>query len=345
MNAHHPTIRAAKPLFMLAAAAMIAFMPMPAAAQDPIELKLTICTRNDPNERLLNVIKDDLEKRPSNRFKTTIYPGCTLGSTQRLLEGVQLGTIEVYATPPVFAVSLNQALQATDAPGLIKDLEHAGRTYANRKFREKFDTLVLDKGVGIYALWPHSTTNYVSSTPLRKLDDFKGKKFRVLATKVEIEAMNRLGATGVPMDFSEVLPALQSKVLDGIRSNIVVMGAGKYFTITKYITDVQDSMIPIGGWVSTQWLNKLPADLQQMVLDTGRETEDIVYKICLDYDNRAAQLWKDNGAEVIKLSPADQAEFMRRFRSVADEVMGTDPALKELYNLYKEVAESHRKKG
>jgi TRAP-type C4-dicarboxylate transport system substrate-binding protein len=123
------------------------------------------------------------------------------------------------------------------------------------------------------------------------------------------------------------------------------MGAGKYFSISKFITDVQDSMIPIGAWVSVVWLDKLPADLQKMVLDTGREMDDIAYKISVDFDNRAAQLWKDNGAEVIRLSPQDQAEFMRRVRSVADEVMGNDPALKDMYNLYKEVADSHRKKG
>ncbi|HEY5608187.1 MAG TPA: hypothetical protein VIM38_07600, partial [Alphaproteobacteria bacterium] len=64
------------------------------------------------------------------------------------------------------------------------------------------------------------------------------------------------------------------------------------------------------------------------------------------YDGRAVQLWKDNGAEVIALPPADQAEFMRRVRTVADDVLGNDPALKEMYTLYKQVADSHRmKKG
>jgi hypothetical protein len=48
---------------------------------------------------------------------------------------------------------------------------------------------------------------------------------------------------------------------------------------------------------------------------------------------------------VLELSPADQAEFMRRVRTVADDVMGNDAALNELYTLYKDVADSHRKKG
>jgi len=150
----------------------------------------------------------------------------------------------------------------------------------------------------------------------------------------------------VPMDFAEVLPALQSKVLDGVRSSIVVMGAMKFFGVTKYITNVHDTMVPLGAYVSVVWLDKLPADLRKIVLDTGREMDDAVYKICLDFDKRGNQLWKDNGAEVIVLSPQDQAEFMRRVRTVADDVLGNDPALKEMYTLYKQVADSHRmKKG
>ena len=81
-------------------------------------------------------------------------------------------------------------------------------------------------------------------------------------------------------------------------------------------------MIPIGVWVSTLWFNKLPPDLQKIVVDVGRETEDPIFRLSLDFDQRGAQMWRDNGAEVIKLSTEDRAEFMRRVRSVADEVMG-----------------------
>ena len=320
-------------------------LPLAAQAQQPFTMKLGGIAVGDPSHEYLKLFKEKIEAKSGGRIKGETYPGAQLGGFPRMIEGVQLGTIELYMGPPGMQRGLDARMQVVEAPGLFDNMEHGQKTITDPRFRDKFAEINTPKGLKGITFYNYGPSAYASTSPLRKLDDFKGKKFRVLATKVEIEAMNRLGATGVPMDFSEVLPALQSKVLDGIRSNIVVMGAGKYFTITKYITDVQDSMIPIGGWVSTQWFNKLPADLQKMVLDTGREMEDIVYKICLDFDNRAAQLWRDNGAEVIKLSPADQAEFMRRFRSVADEVMGNDPAIKELYNLYKEVAESHRKKG
>ena len=341
MNARQTKL-AAKPMLLMATAALVALASVPAAAQDPIELKLTICTRNDPNERLLNVIKEDLEKRPTNRFKATIYPGCTLGSSPRLLEGVQLGTIEVYATPPAFAVSLNQAFQATDAPGLLKDLEHAGRAYAYPKFREKFDTLALDKGVGIYALWPHSTSNYVASTPLRKLDDFKGKKFRVLATKTELSLMAALGATGLPIDFSELLPALQSKTVDGVRSSLVAMAPQKYYDVAKYATVINDATIPIAFFTSMVWLNKLPADQRTLFLDVVRQAEPKGTAIAVEFAQNAEKMWQAGGGEIIHLPPEDNAEFLKRVNAVGAEVLSSNPATKEIYALFKEAADATR---
>jgi TRAP-type transport system periplasmic protein len=320
-------------------------LPFAAQAQQPFTMKLAGIAVNDPSHAYLKEFKDRIEAKSGGRIKGETYPGAQLGGFPQMIQGVQFGTIELYMGPPGMQRGLDARMQVVEAPGLFDDMEHGQKTITDPRFRDKFAEVNTAKGLKGITFYNYGPSSYASNTPLRKLDDFKGKKFRVLATKVEIELMNRLGASGVPMDLAEVLPALQNKTLDGVRSSIVVMGAGKYFTVTKYITDVQDSMIPIGAWVSTAWLTKLPADLQKMVLDTGREMEDFAYRSSVEFDNRAAQLWKENGAEVIKLSPQDQAEFLRRARGIADEVMGNDPALKELYSLYKEVADAHRKKG
>ena len=329
----------------VAAAGMLWLAMGPATAQT-FTMKMGGIAVGDPSHEHMKLYKDVIEKRSGGRIKGEVYPGAQLGGFPRMIEGLQLGTIEFYTGPPGFQRGLDPRMQVIDAPGMFESTEHGQKTVTDPRFRDKYLDLTTSKGLKGVTIYNWGPTQYATTSPIRKLDDFKGKKFRVLASKVEIELMNRLGATGVPMDFPEVLPALQNKVLDGVRSSIVVMGAMKFFAVTKYITTVNDTMVPLGAWVSVAWLNKLPADLQKIVLDTGREMDDAVYKICLEYDGRAVQLWKDNGAEVIALPPADQAEFMRRVRTVADDVLGNDPALKEMYTLYKQVADSHRmKKG
>lgn len=328
----------------VAAALALALAPATSSAQT-ITMKLGSIAVGDPSHEHMKLFKEHLEKRSNGRIKADLFPGAQLGGFPRMIEGVQFATIELYTGPPGFQRGVDPRVQVLDAPGLYANMEHGQKTMTDPVFREKFLDIATAKGLKGIGLYNYGPTAYASTTPLRKLDDFRGKKFRVLATKVEIEAMNRIGATGVPMDLAEVLPALQTRVLDGVRSSIVVMGAGKYFSVAKSVTDVQDSMIPIGVWVSTLWYNKLPADIQKLIVDVGRELDAEAYRISVEHDQRAAQMWRENGAEVIKLSDADQAEFLRRVRTVADEVMGNDPQLKEMYGLLKQAAETHRPKG
>ncbi len=93
----------------------------------------------------------------------------------------------------------------------------------------------------------------------------------MLASKLEIELMRVLGMTGVPIPFSEVLPAIQRNVVDGARSAIVVMGPSKFYTVAKHITLTHGGFIPTGIWFSKRWLNKLPADLRKALFDLGPE--------------------------------------------------------------------------
>jgi C4-dicarboxylate-binding protein DctP len=234
-------------------------------------------------------------------------------------------------------------VQINDSPGLFQDMEHGQKTLVDPRFREKFLDLTTAKGVKGVMIWNVGPTGYAANIALRKLDDFRGKKFRVLASKVEIEAMNRIGATGVPLDFAEVAGALQNKTLDGARSSVVVMAPMKFYGSAKYLTTVADSMIPVGGYVSMAWMQKLPADLQKIVIDTAKVDEDWVFKRSIDANEYMTKAWKDGGGEVLALSPEDRAEFMRRVSAVADEIYGKDPVLSEMYALYKEVAQSHRK--
>ena len=315
----------------------------PVSAQQPIVMKMTGIAVNDPAHHYMNRLKEKIEARTGGRIKGEVYPGAQLGGFPQMIQGTQLGTIEFMIAPPGFLRGLDPRVQIADAPGLFQDMAHGHKTLNDPRFRDKFLDLTTAKGMQGVMIWNVGPTTYSSVTPLRKLDDFRGKKFRVLASKVEIESMARLGATGMPLDFSEVIVALQSKVLDGARSSIVVMAPMKFYTVAKYLTTVSDTMIPVGCYASKIWLDKLPADLRQAVIETSNVDVDWLFEASVAANQHFTKVWAESGGEVIALPPADQAEFMKRVSAVAEEVYGKDPVLGEMYNLFKQVAESHRK--
>lgn len=313
----------------------------PALAQGKHTMKLAIVVANDPLHEFIKEYKRQVEMKSGGKIVAELYPSAQLGKIPRLIEGLQLGTVELFGTPAGFLKGVDPRFQVLEVPGVFNSDAHAHKTITDPRFRDKFLNMATKKGVKGVSIWMYGPTSYASLTPVRKLGDFKGLKFRVLATKVETEVMARLGATGVPMPYSETLPALQRKLIDGIRSNITVMAATKHFTEAKFITVVNDTYIPCIGFVSMAFYNKLPRELQQAVEDAGKAVESFMFKTAQDYGSRAEQKWRDGGAEVIRLSAADQTKFMETVAPIGDDVLGQRQDTKEMFELMKTVAKSH----
>jgi C4-dicarboxylate-binding protein DctP len=333
--------RFAWPVAGLAAAAMAACLAGAAAAQ-PIQTRLGNCTINDAVHRHMELWKVELETRSNGRIKADMYVNCQLGSIPRQIEGIQLGTQDFFTVPPSFAAGVDPRYGVADALGVFDNLAHAHRAVTHPIFYDKFMQIGRDKGITPVSLWAAGRANYLTLFPFQKHDDFKGKKIRVLATKLESEFIARHGATGVPITFTEIVPSLVTKTIDGARTAILVMASAKMYSAAKYVTLVDDGIITVVAWFSNQYLNKLPSDLREMVFKIGRDLEPRMLPISENDHERGLKELKDNGVQVFTLPPEEHRAWIARSRLVADEVLGAHPALKDTYAALKEAAEKTR---
>ena len=338
MSAFRRTIfRVAQVLAVASLAALVSLSSQPAAAAEFI-IKVAIFPTDEIHHEFGRIYEKRLEEVTEGRIDVQLFPGHQLGNVTEMVDGVQVGTIEISMLPPGFFKGVDPRFQVADVPGLFDDIAHISRALSCPDFREPFLRLAEDKGMIGVAIFDYGPTAYASIEPIRTLADFKGKKIRVLATDVERAVIDEFGGTGIPMDMGNVIPALQRGQLDGIRSTIVVLAALKFFDVTKYITLVEDTHIPDMAMMSKAFYDKLPADLQKAVMDTGAELERYMEDVVIRYDRRAANLWRENGGEVIRLSTAERDEFMQRTAPISDRIMGGDPELAPIYNLLKTCA-------
>ncbi len=306
-----------------------------AEAQAQHTMRIGMVTVNDSQHTFALKYAEELQKRTNNAIKVEVFPAAQLGSIPRQIENLKIGAQAGFVSPAGFFSGINRGFEATDAPGIFKNFWHAQNAVTSPEFRDRFVALGEKQGVIGVTLYNYGPTSIASLNPIRRLDDMKGMKIRVLATKMESKLASVLGMTGVPMPYPEVLPALQQRTIDGCRTSIAVMGASKFYTTTKYITETGSGMIIAGLWISKPWLSRLPKNLQDEVIKTGRDLEVWAGQNSKMFNDGAAKLWRDNGAEVIQLPEADQAELNRRLAPLGDEFLGSDPATKDLYELLK----------
>jgi C4-dicarboxylate-binding protein DctP len=167
---------------------------------------------------------------------------------------------------------------------------------------------------------------------IRKVEDFRGQKFRVLGSALEVEQMRKLGAAGVPMPLIEALPAVQRGAVDGVRSGIVIFVPFKYWTISKYMTEVSDAFIVPVTFISVRWWKSLPQDLRDIMLEEGRKLDNLAYQYARKQHTLFRKIWAKNGGTVIDF-PADQRKMLLDMsRGVGAEVADRDPAVRAVYD-------------
>jgi TRAP-type C4-dicarboxylate transport system substrate-binding protein len=322
-------IRSARPACCVLGAALAAVVPAQAQTQT---MKMASATINDVQHEWLRRFEAEIKPKVGERLKIEIYPASQLGAIPRMAEGVVLGSIESFVTPPSFLVGVEPRFQIFDAIGVFQSPEHLCRVLADPGFRQRALALGQAKGIRGIGIFYNSPVIVLSKKPIRTLADFTGQKIRVFATPLQIEPMKALGATPVPLALNEVLPALQSGNIDGLLAGIPVLTAMKFYDAAKAVTEIHPGIVVSTVVVNGKWFDSLPADLRAAIAAAGDAVDKGSCQVAVNIVARANKGWVDNGGQLLKLPPADQAKMMAELKVLGSKLLSQNPAVKAEYD-------------
>jgi TRAP-type C4-dicarboxylate transport system substrate-binding protein len=303
------------------------------AGAQQFTMKFGTATPKGDQNNWMALFKKGVEARAGDKIKIRLFPASQLGAIPRQIEGLQLGTVEGWIGPTSFLTGVESRYQVVDAPGLFDSWEHAQRTVTHPSFRDEFLNYGEKKGVigiGIYTSNPMSVVS--RKQPIRRVEDFKGQKIRVLGAQMEVQLMAKLGAAGVPMPLVETLPALQRGAIDGVRSGIVIFVPFKYWTVSKTLTETGGAYIVPVTFISVRWWKSLPQELRTIMLEEARKLDNVAYDYARKQHQLFRNIWKKNGGTVIDLDPAERKKLLDFARGVGAEVAGKDAGVKAAYD-------------
>lgn len=294
-------------------------------------MKIAFATVNDIQHEWAKRMKERVEKRTNGQIEVQIFPSSQLGNNQRMLEGVQLGTIEATIQPPEFMTGFEPRYQIGALPFLFQDMDQAFKVLSTPAISQEFLGLAKDKGVqgvGYYIYGPSGIESHIS---VRTPDDLKGKKIRVLGAPVEVATMAAYGAAGVPMPLDAVITGLQQRTIDGVQTAAMVATPFKFYDLVKYFNATNHYMITTLAVVSTKWLNSLPADLQKAVTEESAALEKELFDFAKKRNSDDLKVWKDSSKnELVELTPQERKVFQERSAGVYDTFLKDNPTAKPL---------------
>jgi TRAP-type transport system periplasmic protein len=327
-----------KLIAVAAAAALTGLAPAAPAFAADFVMKMGCATMNEGQHQFLKFYKEEVEKASGGRIEVQVYPNSQLGPIPREIEGVQLGNIQGYAGPVDFFVGVDPRFGVFSAPMVFKSEENAAATIHDPAIEKAMIDLVAPKRMVGIATLGLGASDYGAKKAILTLADFNGKKLRINGTELERQKMAKLGATGVGMPLSEVVPALDQGAIDGTISGLSVFVAFKMNDLIKTITVTNDTFINSIVVVSKVWLDTLPPDLQKIVVDTGAPVQAKTQAWEFDFNKDLVKKWQDLGGDVHPLSADDLAKMKTLLGPVADDATKDQPAVHDMLQMVRAAA-------
>jgi len=125
---------------------------------------------------------------------------------------IKIGVADIGTTVTGYASGEVPELDGMDLSGVNLTIDDLRKSV--EAFQPRMREIMMNRvGVRPLAIWPTVLQGIWCAVPISGIEDLKGKKVRVFAT-TQSDFMEAVGATPVTMAFSEVVPAMQRKVIE-----------------------------------------------------------------------------------------------------------------------------------
>ncbi len=162
------------------------------------------------------------------------------------------------------------------------------------------------------------------------MEDLDGVKLRVMQNNVFLTSFQTLGANAIPMAFSELFSALETKTVDGQENPYNTILSSKFYEVQKYLTVTNHVYSPWIVLVSQKWWDQLSKEEQKVLTDAAKASRDYERKDTREEAGRAVAELKGKGMLVNELS-APEAERMRNKLTQVYALIGTEVGM-DLWN-------------
>ncbi len=278
--------------------------------------------------------------------------------SSQLLKGAQLQSAQLVATG-VIDCALESTINISPVipecnifsfPFFINDFENLDKIKAGKTGKAIFEAMAKKGLVGLH--WAENGFRQITNSKreIKRPEDMKGLKFRVVGSPIFIDIYRQLGADPVDMNWGDAVTSFQQGVVDGQENPVGVLVPVQIWQYHKYASFWNYLVDPlIFYWNQKEW-NSFPDDIKEAIKEAAAEAGRFEIALCragLDGDKsinilknefnytmdvpEPVKFMEDKGMTVTFLSDDDVAAFEEATKPVIDkwvEKIGEDIYLK-----------------
>ena len=241
-----------------------------------------------------------VEERTNGGLRLEVFANGTLGNERDIIEGMQLGIVDISCMSTGALASFSPAFMALDLPFLFDSRESAYKVLDSEIGDELLANLSNYMLVGV-DFWENGFRN-ISNNKHEVVvpEDVKGLKIRTLENELQVNTFATLGANAIPMAWGEVYTALSQGTIDGQENPLATIYLNRIHEVTKYITLTGHFYAAAPVVMSQKSLEKLSPEYQEILLNSIRDVTDYERQLSIESDEECLKLLEEEGAIVVE---------------------------------------------
>jgi len=271
-----------------------------------------------------------VRERTDGRINIKVYPGTSLvqGDQTREFTAIRQGVIDLAIGSTINWSPQVKELNVFSLPFLMPDFAALDAIVQGEVGKDVFK--LIDKNGVLPLAWGENGFREISNSKrdIKKPEDLKGMKIRVVGSPIYSDMFTALGANPTQMSWADAQPALASGAVDGQENPLFLFTVLKMHTVgQKFVTTWGYVADPLVFVVNKEiWASWTPADqaiVRQAAIDAGKEEIAIARKGLVEADKPVLKDIAGMGVTVTSLTPAERAEFVKATRPVYDKWKST----------------------
>jgi TRAP-type C4-dicarboxylate transport system substrate-binding protein len=276
----------------------------------------TLAPKNSLYHRQLLEVGEAWRTAQGGNAKYVVYPDGSQGGETELARRMRIGQLQGALLSVVGLHEIEPSISALQAmPLLFKSWDEVD--YVREKMRPAMEKKFLDKGFVVLAWGDAGWVRFFSKDQALRPEHYKKMKFFAWGGEADQqEIMKSLGYTPVPLETSDILPSIQTGMINVVPSTPYFALASQVYTMAPHMLEINWAPI-VGALVITKkaW-DDMPPATQDAVRVAGDKAGAQIRTKARQEVEEAVEAMKKRGLHVNR----PNAEQMREWQELADKL-------------------------
>lgn len=294
----------------------LASLSLPALAATEVNLGYAISSNSHYGEGS-RAFKETLEQLSEGEFTVLAHPSGALGGERAMIEGLQIGTVDIVITSTGPLGNFVPESYVLDLPFLFDDYDQARCVLDGEIGQELLGKMSDHDLVGLS--WSENGFRHITNSrqAIEKPQDVDGLKIRTMENRIHQQAFETLGANPTPMAMPELFTALQQGTVDGQENPITVIVAAKLFEVQDQLSLTGHVYSPAIMLGSPILLDGLSDEEREWFHEAAQAATEATRAEVSRLEEEGVEFLKEQGMTV--QSEVDSAPFQEAVESVYDD--------------------------